>query len=124
MKNIDPGLPLFLFNYSERKLHGIYEAASSGQMNINPYGWTTDGSERTPYPAQVLQKISMIVLFLLICMIVKIQNGNHQENAIFLMVSIFSLGSNSCSEAVPTFVRRSVQTYNYGQLLWPQSFLV
>lgn len=54
MKNIDSGLPLFLFNYSERKLHGIFEAASSGQMNINPYGWTTDGSERTLYPAQVV----------------------------------------------------------------------
>lgn len=53
VKNIDPGLPLFLFNYSDRKLHGIFEAASSGQMNINPYGWTTDGSERTIYPAQV-----------------------------------------------------------------------
>ncbi|KAG7017201.1 Kelch-like protein 8 [Cucurbita argyrosperma subsp. argyrosperma] len=53
VKNIDPGLPLFLFNYSERKLNGIFEAASSGQININPYGWTTDGSERTLYPAQV-----------------------------------------------------------------------
>lgn len=53
VKNIDPGLPLFLFNYSERKLHGIFEAASHGQMNINLYGWTTDGSEKTQYPAQV-----------------------------------------------------------------------
>ncbi|GLT66122.1 hypothetical protein SLA2020_385090 [Shorea laevis] len=53
VKNIDVGLPLFLFNYSDRKLHGIFEAASSGQMNIDPYGWTIDGSERTQYPAQV-----------------------------------------------------------------------
>uniref|UniRef100_A0A2P2IRI6 Uncharacterized protein LOC107431039 n=1 Tax=Rhizophora mucronata TaxID=61149 RepID=A0A2P2IRI6_RHIMU len=53
VKNIDPGLPLFLFNYTDRKLHGIFEAASSGQMTIDPYGWTTDGSERTQYPAQV-----------------------------------------------------------------------
>lgn len=53
VKNIDPGLPLFLFNYSDRKLHGIFEAACPGQMNINPYGWTTDGSDRTLYPAQV-----------------------------------------------------------------------
>ena len=58
VKNIDPGLPLFLFNYSDRKLHGIFEAASNGQMNINPYGWTTDGSERTSYPAQVSYEIS------------------------------------------------------------------
>ncbi|XP_044473860.1 influenza virus NS1A-binding protein homolog B isoform X2 [Mangifera indica] len=53
VKNIDIGLPLFLFNYSDRKLYGIYEAASPGKMNIDPYGWTTDGSERTFYPAQV-----------------------------------------------------------------------
>lgn len=54
VKKIDPGLPLFLFNYSDRKLYGIFESASPGQMNINPYGWTSDGSERTQYPAQVL----------------------------------------------------------------------
>ncbi|KAB2630430.1 hypothetical protein D8674_007949 [Pyrus ussuriensis x Pyrus communis] len=53
VKNITPGLPLFLFNYSDRKLHGIFEATGLGQMNINPYGWSTDGSERTQYPAQV-----------------------------------------------------------------------
>lgn len=56
VKNIDPGLPLFLFNYSDRKLYGIYEAASSGQMNINPYGWTSDGAQRTLYPSQVLNE--------------------------------------------------------------------
>ncbi|XP_058000170.1 uncharacterized protein LOC110633732 isoform X2 [Hevea brasiliensis] len=53
VKNIDPGLPLFLFNYSDRKLRGIFEAAGSGQMNIDPYGWTAGGSQRTQYPAQV-----------------------------------------------------------------------
>ncbi|KAM0994460.1 hypothetical protein ACFX2A_010118 [Malus domestica] len=53
VKNITPGLPFFLFNSSDRKLHGIFEAASRGQLNINPYGWTTDGSERTQFPAQV-----------------------------------------------------------------------
>lgn len=53
VKNIVPGLPLFLFNYTDRKLHGIFEAASSGRMHIDPYGWTTDGSDRTQYPAQV-----------------------------------------------------------------------
>ncbi|KAK9291069.1 hypothetical protein L1049_009256 [Liquidambar formosana] len=59
VKNIDPGLPLLLFNYSDRKLHGIFEAASPGQMNINPYGWTTDGSERTFYPAQVQIRVRL-----------------------------------------------------------------
>lgn len=53
VKNIEPGLPLFLFNYSDRKLHGIFEAASKGKMSIDPYGWTANGSERTQYPAQV-----------------------------------------------------------------------
>ncbi|XP_049400007.1 uncharacterized protein LOC125864119 [Solanum stenotomum] len=59
VKNIDPGLPLFLFNYSNRELHGIYEAASSGRMNINPYGWTLDGSGRTEYPAQVQVRLRL-----------------------------------------------------------------
>lgn len=53
VQKIDTGLPLFLFNYSDRTLHGIFEAAGSGQLNIDPYGWTSDGSERTSYPAQV-----------------------------------------------------------------------
>ncbi|KAK7294765.1 hypothetical protein RJT34_17661 [Clitoria ternatea] len=59
VKNIDPGLPLFLFNYSDRKLHGIFEAASYGRMYIDPYGWTTDGSERTQYPAQVQIRVRL-----------------------------------------------------------------
>lgn len=59
VKNIDPGLPLFLFNYSDRKLYGIFEAASPGQMNINPYGWTMDGSQRTFYPAQVQIRVRL-----------------------------------------------------------------
>ncbi|KAK1563219.1 hypothetical protein Q3G72_024210 [Acer saccharum] len=59
IKKVDPGLPLFLFNYSSRKLHGIFEAASPGQMNINPYGWTDNGSERTMYPAQVQVRVRM-----------------------------------------------------------------
>ncbi|XVE78873.1 hypothetical protein DITRI_Ditri14bG0013200 [Diplodiscus trichospermus] len=59
VKNIKPGLPLFLFNYSDRKLHGIFEAASSGQLAINSTAWTTDGSENTPYAAQVKIHIRM-----------------------------------------------------------------
>lgn len=81
--NIDPGLPLFLFNYSDRKLHGIFEAASSGQMNINTYGWTADGAERTPYPAQVLPESSMLVLFLLIHMTLTNTMVITKNNALF-----------------------------------------
>ncbi|CDP13958.1 unnamed protein product [Coffea canephora] len=57
VKNVTPGLTLFLFNYSDRKLHGIFEAASTGQLNINPYGWTDEGTDHTPYPAQVQVRV-------------------------------------------------------------------
>ncbi|KAL3629864.1 hypothetical protein CASFOL_026176 [Castilleja foliolosa] len=59
VKNIEPGLPLFLLDYSERKLYGIYEAASSGKMGIDSYAWTTDGSDRTKYPAQVQVRLRL-----------------------------------------------------------------
>ncbi|KAK3027110.1 hypothetical protein RJ639_042404 [Escallonia herrerae] len=62
VRNITPGLPLFLFNYSDRKLHGIFEATSTGQMNIDRYGWTdveeeAHGQEYTKYAAQVRVRI-------------------------------------------------------------------
>lgn len=53
VQNIEPGVSLFLFNYSDRKLYGIFEAEGRGQLNIDPYGWSANGSERTKYPAQV-----------------------------------------------------------------------
>ncbi|KAF5192260.1 Kelch-like protein diablo [Thalictrum thalictroides] len=53
VQNIEPGLPLFLFNYSDRKLYGIFEAECQGKCNIDQYGWSSNGSERTRYPAQV-----------------------------------------------------------------------
>ncbi|KAI9075996.1 hypothetical protein K1719_042068 [Acacia pycnantha] len=59
VKLIRPGLPLFLFNYNDRKLHGIFEAASEGKMNIDPCGWSENGSERTRFPAQVRVRIQM-----------------------------------------------------------------
>ncbi|GMI73413.1 hypothetical protein HRI_001010600 [Hibiscus trionum] len=59
VKNIEPGLPLFLFNYSDRKLHGIFEAASFGNLSINSSAWTIDGSESTPYAAQVKIRVRM-----------------------------------------------------------------
>ncbi|EPS74540.1 hypothetical protein M569_00216, partial [Genlisea aurea] len=30
-----------------------------GQMNIDPYAWTDDGSERTPFPAQVRVRLGL-----------------------------------------------------------------
>jgi Development and cell death domain len=35
---IEPGLPIFLFNYHDRNLHGIFRAVSYGQLEINPHG--------------------------------------------------------------------------------------
>ena len=31
-------LPIFLFNYNDRYLHGVYRATSHGEMEINPHG--------------------------------------------------------------------------------------
>ncbi|KAJ0820794.1 putative development/cell death domain, kelch-type beta propeller [Helianthus annuus] len=59
VKNIEPGLPVFLFNYTDRTLLGIFEAISSGQMNIDPCAWTCEGSQRTPYPAQVRIRVKL-----------------------------------------------------------------
>nr|XP_018632414.2 uncharacterized protein LOC104113899 [Nicotiana tomentosiformis] len=59
VKNVHPGLPLFLFNYNDRKIHGIFEAVSSGQMHINPYAWTSNGYEKTRYPAQVQIRVRL-----------------------------------------------------------------
>ncbi|XP_038885976.1 uncharacterized protein LOC120076281 [Benincasa hispida] len=59
VRNINPGLPLFLFNYSDRKLHGIFEATSNGNLNISPYAWAADGMDYTPYSAQVKFKTRM-----------------------------------------------------------------
>ncbi|KAH0695451.1 hypothetical protein KY290_023053 [Solanum tuberosum] len=59
VKNVNPGLPVFLFNYDDKKLHGIFEAASSGQMLINPYAWKKDGDERTRFPAQVQIRVRL-----------------------------------------------------------------
>ncbi|KAH7437533.1 hypothetical protein KP509_05G076600 [Ceratopteris richardii] len=51
VKNVRPGMPLLFFNYIDKKLHGISEADSYGEMNINPYAWT-DGKKKTHFSAQ------------------------------------------------------------------------
>ncbi|KAL6627375.1 hypothetical protein ACP70R_031101 [Stipagrostis hirtigluma subsp. patula] len=53
VKNVKPGMPLFLFNYSDRKMHGIYEAACAGQLNIDQFAWSDNGRIKTQFPAQV-----------------------------------------------------------------------
>ncbi|KAK9845712.1 hypothetical protein WJX81_000252 [Elliptochloris bilobata] len=50
---IAAGIPIFLFSYSDRKLHGIFRSVTDGALNINPRGWCCGGQTRTQYPAQV-----------------------------------------------------------------------
>ncbi|KAK4803952.1 hypothetical protein SAY86_003769 [Trapa natans] len=54
VRQITPGLPLFLYNYSTHQLHGVFEAASFGGANIDPSAWEDKkcpGESR--FPAQV-----------------------------------------------------------------------
>eukprot|EP00249_Psilotum_nudum_P024727 c29277_g2_i2 orf=654-3068(+) len=59
VRAIRKGMPLFLYNYSTRLLHGVFEAVSDGGYNLDPRAWeNTDISKigRAPvsrYPAQV-----------------------------------------------------------------------
>ncbi|GKA48281.1 putative development/cell death domain, kelch-type beta propeller containing protein [Tanacetum coccineum] len=54
IKNLSEGHALFLFNYHDRKLHGIFEAVGPGQMNIDRYAWVREGDNTgyTSFPAQ------------------------------------------------------------------------
>lgn len=53
VKNVEPGLPVFLFNASNRLIYGIFEATSHGQMSIDEFAWTESGEGKTKFPAQV-----------------------------------------------------------------------
>ncbi|KAL0923121.1 hypothetical protein M5K25_007167 [Dendrobium thyrsiflorum] len=54
VRAITPGLPLFLYNYTTRRLHGIFEAASFGGSNIDPTAWKDIKCEgESMFPAQV-----------------------------------------------------------------------
>lgn len=46
---IEPGLPVFLFNYHDRNMHGIFRAVSYGQLEINPHGAPSSCSTHLPY---------------------------------------------------------------------------
>ena len=39
VREIKPGLPLFLYNYSNKEMHGGFVAASQGAFNIDPEAW-------------------------------------------------------------------------------------
>ncbi|KAJ4830199.1 hypothetical protein Tsubulata_048752 [Turnera subulata] len=63
VRNITPKMTLFLFNYSDRRLHGIFEATSWGGYDIDPNAWSgadnvlSDSPTATPYSAQVKFRI-------------------------------------------------------------------
>lgn len=37
-------MPIFLFNYTDKMMHGIFRAVTPGTQNINPYGKLPSGS--------------------------------------------------------------------------------
>ncbi|KAL0534583.1 hypothetical protein IC582_028874 [Cucumis melo] len=47
---IKSGMILFLFEYENRVLHGVFQATSDGAMNIVPHAYTSSGQK---FPAQV-----------------------------------------------------------------------
>lgn len=54
VRQITPGLPLFLYNYSTHQLHGVFEAASFGGTNIDPSAWEDKKKQcESRFPAQV-----------------------------------------------------------------------
>lgn len=54
VRQITPGLPLFLYNYSTHQLHGVFEAASFGGTNIDPSAWEDKKNQgESRFPAQV-----------------------------------------------------------------------
>lgn len=54
VRSIQPGLPLFLYNYTTHQLHGIFEAASFGGSNIDPTAWEDKKCKgESRFPAQV-----------------------------------------------------------------------
>ncbi|KAG2544109.1 kelch-like protein 3 [Panicum virgatum] len=57
VQNIKEGLPLFLFNYDDRRLYGIYEAAGNGKFCPESKAWSHDGKGKTNYPAQVAVRV-------------------------------------------------------------------
>lgn len=44
---------LFLFNMSDRRLHGLFHASSAGGANINRDAWNKGSSNSSPFPAQI-----------------------------------------------------------------------
>lgn len=48
---IKSGMILFLFEYENRVLHGVFQAVSDGAMNIVPHAYSSSGQQ---FPSQVM----------------------------------------------------------------------
>lgn len=58
VRAIQPGLPLFLYNYTEHQMHGVFEASSFGGTNIDPSAWEDKKCKgESRFPAQVRVRI-------------------------------------------------------------------
>nr|GMD59138.1 influenza virus NS1A-binding protein homolog isoform X2 [Ipomoea batatas] len=66
VKKISLGLPLFLFNYRDRKLHGVFEAAGHGQLKIEERCFNVDGetngTRRKNYDSREGAEFDIIVI--------------------------------------------------------------
>ncbi|MCO5560458.1 hypothetical protein L7F22_014073 [Adiantum nelumboides] len=61
VRAIQPGLPLFLYNYTTHQLHGVFEAASFGGSNIDSSAWEDKKNKgESRFPAQVRIRIRRI----------------------------------------------------------------
>lgn len=61
VRSIQPGLPLFLYNYTTHQLHGVFEAASFGGSNIDPSAWEDKKNKgESRFPAQVRIRVRKI----------------------------------------------------------------
>lgn len=61
VRSVKAGMILFLFEFEERKLYGVFKAISDGGMNIVPHAYISSGKK---FPAQVV-----IFAFIFICLI-------------------------------------------------------
>lgn len=50
VRRVKAGMILFLFEFEERKLYGVFKAISDGGMNIDPGAYISSGKK---FPAQV-----------------------------------------------------------------------
>ncbi|CAI9777259.1 unnamed protein product [Fraxinus pennsylvanica] len=58
VRAITPGLPLFLYNYTNHQLHGVFEAVSFGGSNIDPTAWEDKKCKgESRFPAQVKSRV-------------------------------------------------------------------